>query len=27
LEATEQPELQWFLTHCLEAFSLNIDQL
>ena len=27
LEATEQPELQWFLAHCLEAFSLNIDQL
>ena len=27
LRATELPELQWFMDNCLEAFSLNIDQL
>lgn len=27
LRATDMPELQWFMDHCLEAFSLNIDQL
>ena len=27
LRSTQQPELQWFMDHCLEAFSLNIDQL
>ena len=27
LEETDRPELQWFMVHCLDAFSLNIDQL
>ena len=27
LRATNLPELQWFMEHCLEAFTLNIDQL
>ena len=27
LEETDLPELQWFMRHCLDAFSLNIDQL
>ena len=27
LEETRLPELQWFMEHCLDAFSLNIDQL
>ena len=27
LEETDRPELQWFMAHCLDAFSLNIDQL
>ena len=27
LRATDLPELQWFMEHCLEAFALNIDQL
>ena len=27
LRSTNLPELQWFMEHCLEAFSLNIDQL
>ena len=27
LRATDLPELQWFMEHCLEAFTLNIDQL
>ena len=27
LRTTELPELQWFMDNCLEAFSLNIDQL
>jgi 5'-deoxynucleotidase len=27
LRATDMPELQWFMDNCLEAFSLNIDQL
>ena len=27
LRATNLPELQWFMDNCLEAFSLNIDQL
>ena len=27
LRATDLPELQWFMGNCLEAFSLNIDQL
>lgn len=27
LRSTDQPELQWFMENCLEAFSLNIDQL
>lgn len=27
LLACDLPELQWFMDHCLEAFSLNIDQL
>ena len=27
LEETRLPELQWFMSHCLDAFSLNIDQL
>ncbi len=27
LEETQLPELQWFMSHCLDAFSLNIDQL
>ena len=27
LEETDRPELQWFMANCLDAFSLNIDQL
>ena len=27
LRASNLPELQWFMEHCLEAFTLNIDQL
>ena len=27
LEESSLPELRWFMNHCLEAFSLNIDQL
>ena len=27
LDATDRPELQWFIGNCLDAFSLNIDQL
>ena len=27
LRSTDLPELQWFMDNCLEAFSLNIDQL
>ncbi len=27
LEAMDMPELSWFLQNCLEAFSLNLDQL
>ncbi len=27
LRSAELPELQWFMDNCLEAFSLNIDQL
>ena len=27
LENTDLPELKWFMQHCLDAFSLNIDQL
>ena len=27
LEQTELPELSWFLEHCLEPFTLNLDQL
>ena len=27
LRTTSLPELQWFMDNCLEAFSLNIDQL
>jgi 5'-deoxynucleotidase len=27
LEETDLPELQWFMANCLDAFSLNIDQL
>ena len=25
--AMELPCLDWFLTHCLESFRLNLDQL
>ena len=27
MQAMDMPELTWFLEHCLEPFSLNIDQL
>ena len=27
LEAMALPELDWFMTHCLAAFSLNLDEL
>ena len=27
MKAMNRPELDWFLEHCLEAFTLNIDQL
>lgn len=27
MRAMELPELDWFLTHCLEAYSLDLDQL
>ena len=27
LKAMDRPELDWFLTHCLPAFTLNLDQL
>ncbi len=27
LKETDRPELLWFMQHCLDAFSLNIDQL
>jgi len=27
MKAMQQPELDWFLDHCLPAFALNIDQL
>jgi len=27
MKAMESPELNWFLDNCLEAFSLNLDQL
>ena len=27
LEQAELPELSWFLEHCLEPFTLNLDQL
>ncbi len=27
LKDTDLPELHWFLEHCLEPFSLNLDQL
>lgn len=27
LRSMELPELDWFLEHCLESFSLNLDQL
>ncbi len=27
LKAMERPELDWFLEHCLSAFTLNLDQL
>ena len=27
LRNTDMPELQWFMDNCLEAYSLNIDQL
>ena len=27
MKAMEQPELDWFLDHCLGAFTLNLDQL
>ena len=27
LKAMDRPELEWFLAHCLPAFSLNLDQL
>ena len=27
MQAMERPELDWFLEHCLEAFSFNLDQL
>ena len=27
MKALQMPELDWFLTHCLGAFTLNLDQL
>lgn len=27
MKAMDRPELDWFLAHCLEAFTLNLDQL
>ena len=27
MKALDMPELDWFLDHCLEAFTLNLDQL
>ena len=27
LEETDLPELRWFMDHCLEAFTLNLDEL
>ena len=27
MEDMDRPELNWFLDHCLEAFTLNLDQL
>ena len=27
MEEMDRPELNWFLDHCLEAFTLNLDQL
>ena len=27
LKALHMPEMDWFMEHCLEAFSLNLDQL
>ena len=27
MQSLHQPELDWFMEHCLAAFSLNIDQL
>ncbi len=27
LEQMELPELAWFMTHCLDAFGLNLDEL
>ena len=27
LKAMNSPELEWFLNNCLQAFTLNLDQL
>ena len=27
LKALDMPEMNWFIDNCLEAFSLNLDQL
>ena len=27
LKAMNRPELEWFLDNCLQAFTLNLDQL
>ncbi len=27
LDAMQLPELEWFIEHCLPAFSKNLDQL
>ena len=27
MQSMDSPELQWFLDHCLSAFTLNLDQL
>ena len=27
LEAMDRPELRWFMQHCLDSFSLNLDEL
>jgi len=27
MKAMERPELEWFLEHCLSAFTMNLDQL